>query len=175
MPTKQIKLQFQVASDNDTTTNVVVTNNGTQVFSGPLTQTTAEIVPMDVRNDSTPYQEVTFNVDLPAYSNATPFNEQFTNITTTIACSGGNVALQAALSNWSPTFTEVSANVWQLVPGTADTYVLMDIPEEPLFDGAENLSLYNIADNYHVTGPGAIVITQPMVITVVHAVPPYSS
>ena len=175
MPTKQIKLQFQVSSDNDTTANVVVTNNGTQVFSGPLTQTTVDIVPMDVRNDSTPYQEVTFNVDVPTYSNATPINNQLTNITTTITCSGGNVALQAALSNWSPALTEVSANVWQVVPGTADAYVSMDIPEEPLFDGAENLSLYNIADNYHITGPGAVVVIQPTVATVVHGVQPYSS
>jgi len=175
MPTKQIKLRFQISSDDDTTANVVVTNNGTQVFSGPLAQTTVDIVPADVHFYTEPYQEVTFDVDVPAYSDSTPFSEQFTNITSTITCSGGNIALQSALSNWTPTFTNVSGNVWQTVPGTADNYVLMDIPEAPLFDGSINLNLYNIADNYGVTGPGAVVVIQPTVATVVHGVQPYSS
>lgn len=174
MPTKQIKLRFQVSSDNDTTANVVVTTNGTQVFSGALAQTTAAIVPFDVHYYSDPYQEVTFNVDVPAFSNATPLTEQFTNIAAEITCSGGNIALQAALSNWTPTFTE-TANVFQFVPGTADNYVLMDIPEAPLFDGVVNLNLYNISENYSITGPGAVVIVQPTVATVVHGVQPYSS
>lgn len=175
MPTKQIKLRFQVSSDDDTTANVVVTANGTQVFSGALAQTTEAIVPFDVHYYSEPYQEVTFDVDVPSFSNAIPVNSQLTNITSTITCSGGNVALQAALANWSPLFTENSANSWQFTPGTADNYVLMDIPEAPLFNGNINLNLYNIADNYGITGPGAVVIVQPTVATVVHSVPPYSS
>lgn len=175
MPTKQIKLRFQVSSDDDTTANVVITTNGSQVFSGALAQTTTAIVPQDVLNYTEPYQEVTFDVDITAFSNASPINEQLTNISTVIACSGGNIALQTALANWSPSFVEVSANTWQPVRGTADNYLPLDIPENPLFDGTINLDLYNVADNYHITGPGAVVITQPTVVTVVHEVPPYSS
>lgn len=175
MPTKQIKLRFQISSDDDTTADVVVTSNGTQVFSGPLEQTTVDIVPADVHYYSEPYQEITFDVDVPAFSNAAPAYDQMTNVTTLITCSGGNIALQSALSNWNPMFTEVSANVWEITPGTADSYMLMDIPTAPLFNGNINLDLYNVADNYGKTGPGAVVIVQPTVATVVHSVLPYSS
>lgn len=175
MPTKQIKMRFQVSSDNDTTANVVITTNGSQVFSGALAQTTTAIVPEDVQDNTEPYREVTFDVDVPEISNALPMNEQVTNISTVITCSGGNIALQSALSNWNMTIIQGAANTWQLKPGTADSYVLLDIPLAPLFDGVEDLSLYNIADNYQITGPGAVIITQPTVATVVHAVPAYSS
>lgn len=172
MPTKQIKMQFQVASDNDVSTNVTVINNGQQVFSGPLAQTTTAIVPFDVRNDSVPCQEITFDVDVPQYSNTVPADDQYTNITSVISCSGGNIALQATLSNFSVRQIETqTGNTYYI--GNAVTYVLNDIPVAPLFNGNVNVALYNIADNYKITGPGAVVISQPTVATVVHAVPPY--
>jgi hypothetical protein len=163
MPIKQIKLQFQVSSDNDISTNVTVTNNGLEVFSGLLAQTTTNIIPVNVRDNTEPYQEITFDIDVPQFSNVTPLNDQFTNTTTVISCTGGNLSLQAALSNWHPGGQ------------SADSYAQLDIPVAPLFDGNVDNTLYNVSDNYHVTGPGALPINQSTVVTVVHSVPPYDA
>lgn len=174
MPTKQIKLRFQVSSDTDTTANVVVTSNGSQVFSGALAQTTTYIVPEDIHFYNEPYREITFDVDIPTISNTVPLDDQLTNISTVITCSGGNIALQSALANWTLTFANVG-NIFQGIAGTEDNYVLLDIPVNPLFNGVEDLNLYDASENYHKTGPGAVIITQPTVVTVVHEVPPRSS
>jgi hypothetical protein len=171
MPTKQIKMQFQIASDDDVSTNVTVVNNGQQVFSGPLAQTTTAIVPFDVRNDTVPYQEITFDVDVPQFSNTIPLENQFTNITSIISCSGGNIAIQDTLANYSIVEITQAGNTNYI--GNADTYVILNIPESPLFDGNVDNSLYDISKNYGITGPGAVIISQPTVVTVVHAVTPY--
>jgi hypothetical protein len=174
MAIKQIKQRFQVSSDDDVATQVTVTASGNVVFSGSLEQTTTAIIPEDVRNNTTPYAEIIFDLDVPVYAAG---QTDSVTVPMMFTCSGGNIALQGTWANYSLTFAQDpnDLNHWMPVPGTAVDFVMCDISTQPLVNGEIMPGRYDLNSNFHVTGPGAMIMLAGETVTLGSYVPRFAS
>lgn len=169
MPTKQVKMTFQVKADNGTAADVVISQNNQVKFSGSLPHTSpVSILGPDGVGYST--QSVTFDVSVPLYQLGAS-TELTTPVETTILCANGTLVLDDTSANFSQVVTTDESNNIQILPGSEDTFVICDIPTDPLFNGEPDHSLYNAAENYTITGPGQILINKSVELTVTHNVP----
>jgi hypothetical protein len=163
MGTKQVQMEFQVVADDGVSANVTVTVGGTQVFSGPINQT-ADVMPDEVFNDTTPFSLVQFDLDvenMPVPSGASnQYGAWVVPKDITVSVTGGSVTLQATKANYSATVGEVlPATVpptWQTVSGTADTFVELRFASQPVFTPS-GISRLNYDANVN-TGPGSLLL-----------------
>jgi hypothetical protein len=164
MGIKQVQMEFQVAANDGVSAQVTITAGGTQVFSGPLAQTTNPL-PGQVYDDATPFSLVEFDLEVenipnPPYS-ANAYPTWFTPVDVTIAVSGGNICLQATEANYTGLLVEVNppttpATV-QLEPGNADQFVVLRYATQPVWTPPATGRL-DINDNVD-TGPGSLLLT----------------
>jgi hypothetical protein len=169
MGTKQIKMEFQVVANNQTSANVTITMGGTQVFSGALAQTTATM-PSKVLDDQTPYALVEFDLEVENIPTVAPFPEsdQYCEYTTpmdvTIAVTGGDITLQATEANYNcegiPPIvpTPTSPPFVQVLPGDAATFTELRFYSQPVWTPTPTTTgRLDIADNVD-TGPGSLLL-----------------
>jgi hypothetical protein len=145
MPTKQIKQKFQIASDDDVSTQVTVTANGSVVFSGKLNQTQSMIDFASVSVDTSPSSEITFDLDIPLLSDAEQDN---VSIPIEITCTDGDIALQSSWSNYSCYSQRDPDDATKYIPviGTSAEYRACPINSIPLLNGSQN-PRYGTDDN----------------------------
>jgi hypothetical protein len=142
MPIKQIKQKFQISSYDGISTNVTVTANSNVVFSGDLAETTPLISFGTIYPNSSPYAEIIFNIDVPILFNEDDPVTPDISLPMEITCTGGDVALQESLSN----FTGVGVD---RAPADAEI-ILVDGNGDPLpfSHGLASIVLGNSTDYY---------------------------
>jgi hypothetical protein len=165
MGTKQVKMEFQVAANDGALAQVTITAGGTQVFSGSLAQTENPL-PVQVLNDETPFSLVEFELDVPDMpvppGNADSYGQWVTTTDITISVSGGTVALQETLANYTATPVEITPPTtppgYQVVPGNASTFATLRFANQPVWTPTNtDPGRLIFADNIN-TGPGTLTI-----------------
>lgn len=156
MANKNTQFRFAVASANGVSTNVVITVSGQLFWEGALNQTSSWVDP------TTPDEECTSIatgvIDLPTVTlNTMPTKS---NLAVTISCSGGTVLLGGVHQQNNPVWGPWPGNaeVQVCVSGTTDYTDAYDISTQPEWNGQVFLNRYTLADNYGITGPGAVII-----------------
>jgi hypothetical protein len=157
MPTKQIKVSFQVDNNPGTTNNVLVQLNGITKFEGSLPVTG----PIIVGADSVTFTSITFDQDIDNYTST---ERDPVNIPLLITVTGGSISLESTESNYSKTYTNsgtAESPVWTSNAGTDNVYTLCNVVEQPTWNGEALLNRYDIQYNngpIENTGPGEIVV-----------------
>jgi hypothetical protein len=163
MGTKQVQMEFQVAANDGELAQVTITAGGTQVFSGSLAQT-ANPLPGQVYNDSTPFRMVEFELDVANMPVPTPASNDHgqwvTSTDITISVSGGSVCLQETLANYTATTVEITPPTtpptYQVVAGNAATFATLRYATQPVWTPT-CVGRLDIADNIN-TGPGSLLL-----------------
>ena len=161
MGTKQVQMEFQVAANDGVSAQVTVTVNGSQAFSGGLAQTVNPL-PGQVNNDSQPFSLVQFDLEVEDQTDppqeAHDSSGQWVILKDVIiTVTGGNIALQETLANYTATLVEVTPPAtWQVSPGDAATFATLRYATQPVWTPAA-VGRLDITDNTG-TGPGSLLL-----------------
>lgn len=174
MSTKQVQMRFQIAATGNVEANVTVAFSGVEVFSGPLADTTDEIVFGNVMPDATPFSLVEFNYNVP---DQTHYPEDPTAVLETtpvdvvITINGGNAAMQYTATNYNGTWgTGINGPI--IRPGDAATFQELKPVTQPTWNGVPLTTRYNITAN-EGTGPGTLLILDGEVMEYQIQIPNY--
>jgi hypothetical protein len=160
MGTKQVRMKFQVAANDEELAQVTITAGGTQVFSGSLAQT-ANPLPEQVTSDSTPFSLVEFELDVDNMS-VPPGNSNITSTNVTIAVSGGTVSLQETLANYTAKWVEITPPTdpatCQMVSGNVSAFSALRFLDQPVWTPINGDPGRLIFEDNTNTGPGSLTI-----------------
>lgn len=167
MPNKTVKFTLQSEPNGDQDVNILVTVDNVAVFNqavpamGPVVLDTQE-----------PSESFTFDLDVAASGNVGVTEIRNFGITAT----NGVAKIRNITCNFSASSEQVG-NVFNLVPGSSNTFVICNIVSQPTWNGDVLLGRYDIQYNngaYQVTGPGEVLIEDGEVAVFDVAVPAYN-
>jgi hypothetical protein len=182
MGTKQVQMKFQVAAIDQVSAQVTITAGGTQVFSGPLADTTDAIVSGDIKEDTVPFSEVSFDLDvvdqpIPPTSPPNNWSEWTVPVDITISVSGGDIGLQNTEANYTAKMGQVDPPTdpatYITYPGDAARFFQLQYATQPVWTPPATGRL-DIADNVN-TGPGSLVLLDGESVTYQVAMTTYSA
>ena len=171
MGTKQVKMEFQVVANDGVSANVTVTFGGTQVFSGPLNQTT-DVMPGIVVDDLQPYSLVEFDLDVtdqPLPPGNQNVHGQYTYpIDISVQVTGGSITMQATEANYNAVMADLTPPVGNITSwlqaGTSTKFAELWPNAQPLVNGEALTTRYNYP-NSPQSGPGAILLLDTETVT----------
>ena len=180
MSIKTVQMKFQVAADDRVSAQVAVTVGGTQVFSGPLADTTDALISGDIHWYTEPYSLVEFDLDVPDLPNPPGSQTQPGQWTipydVVISATGGSVALQITDANYTITWQEVvpatDPATWTQIPGAVDIFSNCNFQTQPVWTPPA-VNRMDIADN--VGTPGVLILLDNESVAYQVAMPYYSN
>jgi len=167
MPNKTIQFRLQAEPSADQDVNIMIAVDNVQVFNQPVPP--AGPVQLDVPD---PSEFFTFDLDVAASN--TVGNTETRNFS--ISVTNGTAKIEQIQANFTATSEQVG-NVITFVPGSANSFSPCNIVSQPTWNGAVDLSRYNIEYNngpIQVTGPGEVLITSAETTVFDVAVPAFN-
>jgi hypothetical protein len=156
MSTKQIKIEYQVQNLAGNLDNVTIQLGTTTLFAGSLEET-GSVFQSNPPSGST--GEITFDYDIVDWA----LNSDLLVTTPiSITVSGGTFMIDTVSANYTLHNVNVGTAetpVWQLQAGTVDSFVVLDIQSQPLWNDVADLSRYNYAlSQENNMGPGQVLV-----------------
>lgn len=167
MPNKTVKFTLQAEPNGDQDVNVLVSVDSVEVFN----QAVPAMGPVELDTDE-PSESFTFDLDVAASGNVGATETRNFGITAT----NGTAKIRIITCNFSASSEQVG-NVFNLVPGSANAFVVCNIVSQPTWNGNVLLDRYDIQYNngpIQITGPGEVLIEDGEVAVFDVAVPAYN-
>lgn len=167
MPNKTIQFRLQAEPSAAQDVNVLIAVDSVTVFNQPVPA--AGPVQLHIPD---PSEIFTFDLDVAASANVGVTETRNFSISVT----NGTAKIEQIEANFTATQEQVG-NVWNFVPGSANSFSICNIVSQPTWNGEVDLIRYNIEYNngpIQVTGPGEVLIMADETAVFDVAVPAYN-